>query len=178
MCWKVGFIDTAGDNNADPWLFRGGFFVSGIATLVIIAAVTHTRSLTARALSGPTLLWIGTRSYGLYLYHWPIYQIVRNIAGTKLRFHEFVLCMVATAIITELSYRYLETPVRRGAIGEMWKRRGTREAADRTPRSGRRRRAGRHRARGVRRVPAWQRRNSVRTRWPRRSPKAPRRRAV
>lgn len=126
MSWKVGFIDTFGDNSADPWLFRGGFFVAGIATLLIIAAVTHRDSLTARALSGPTMLWIGTRSYGLYLYHWPIYQIVRNTAGTKLKFHEWVLCMVATAIITEISYRHIETPIRKGQFAAMWQRRGQR----------------------------------------------------
>ena len=126
MSWKVGFIDTFGDNSADPWLFRGGFFVAGIATLLIIAAVTHRDSLTAKALSGPTMLWIGTRSYGLYLYHWPIYQIVRNTAGTKLKFHEWVLCMVATAIITEISYRYIETPIRKGQLAALWQRRGQR----------------------------------------------------
>ena len=126
MCWKVGFINSDGDNSADPWLFRGGFFVASIATLMIIAAVTHRGSLTSRALSGATLLWIGTRSYGLYLYHWPIYQIVRNTAGTKLKFHEWVLCMVATAIITEISYRYIETPIRKGHLSEWWRNRGQR----------------------------------------------------
>lgn len=126
MSWKVGFINSDGDNSADPWLFRGGFFVAGIATLLIIAAVTHRDSITAKVLSGPTLLWIGTRSYGLYLYHWPIYQIVRNTAGTKLKFHEWVLCMVATAIITEISYRYIETPIRKGRFSEWWRNRGSR----------------------------------------------------
>lgn len=79
---RVGFIGD--DNVADAWLFRGGFFIAGIATLMIIAAVTHSGAFTSRALSGSLLLWIGTRSYGLYLYHWPIFQIVRNTAGTKL----------------------------------------------------------------------------------------------
>lgn len=126
MAWKVGFIDTFGDNSADPWLLRGGFFVASIATLLIIAAVTHRDSLTSKMLSGPTILWIGTRSYGLYLYHWPIYQIVRNTAGTRLRFHEWVLCMVATVIVTEISYRYIETPIRKGQLAAAWRRRGER----------------------------------------------------
>jgi len=126
MCWKVGFINSDGDNSADPWLFRGGFLLSGIATLLIIAAVTHSGSLTAKALSTPTLLWIGTRSYGLYLYHWPIYQIVRNTAGTKLKFHEWVLCMVATAVVTEISYRFIETPIRKGQFTAWWRNRAQR----------------------------------------------------
>ena len=88
----------------------------------MIAAVTHPGSITGRALAGPVLLWIGTRSYGLYLYHWPIYQIIRNVAGNKLKLHEFVLAMVATVIITELSYRFVEMPIRRGALGRIWSR--------------------------------------------------------
>ncbi len=126
MSWKVGFIDSDGDNGADSWLFRGGFFVAGIATLLVIAAITHRDSLTSKLLSTPTMLWIGTRSYGLYLYHWPIYQIVRNTAGTKLKFHEWVLCMVVTAIVTEVSYRYIETPIRRGRLSAWWHARGQR----------------------------------------------------
>ncbi len=119
MCVYVGLVDIDG---ADPWLFRGGFFVASLLTLMMIAAVTHQHALTSKVLSIPLLLWIGTRSYGLYLYHWPIYQLIRNIAGKPLAFHEFALAMVATAIITELSYRYVETPIRKGAIGSMWAR--------------------------------------------------------
>ena len=119
MSWFVVFQPDQGVG----FLFQGGLFVTGIATLAIIAAVTHQRGVTGKILSLPVLLWIGTRSYGLYLYHWPIYQIVRNIAANKLQLHEFVLAMVATCIITELSYRYIETPIRQGKLGEMWKRR-------------------------------------------------------
>jgi peptidoglycan/LPS O-acetylase OafA/YrhL len=119
MFWWVGLLD---ENGADPWLFRGGFVLCALATLAIIAAVTHGRAFTSKVLSIPLLLWIGTRSYGLYLYHWPIYQIIRNIAGKPLEFHEFALAMVATAIITELSYRWIETPIRKGTIGESFRR--------------------------------------------------------
>ena len=132
MCWFVSFQPAQG---VHPLLFRGGLFLTGIASLGIIAAVTHQKAATGKLLSHPILLWIGTRSYGLYLYHWPIYQIIRNIAANKLQFHEFVLAMVATVIITELSYRYVETPIRQGKFGELWKRRrsGVRTPSTLTP---------------------------------------------
>ena len=120
MAWYVSFKPGQGVHG---FLFRGGFFFAGIATLAIIAAITHRRAFTGRVLSIPLLLWIGTRSYGLYLYHWPIYQVIRNVAAKDLAFHEFVLAMVATCIVTELSYRYVETPIRRGAISSWWRHR-------------------------------------------------------
>ena len=122
MSWRVGFQPSQGVHG---FLFNGGLFVTGIASLAIIAAVTHQRAVTGRILSLPVLVWVGTRSYGLYLYHWPIYQIIRNIAANKLRFHEFVLAIVATVIITELSYRYVETPIRQGKVGDLIRRRNT-----------------------------------------------------
>jgi peptidoglycan/LPS O-acetylase OafA/YrhL len=113
MAWWMYLL---GPDGADPWLFRGGFLLCAIATLMMIAAVTHHRAMTSKVLSIPVLLWIGTRSYGLYLYHWPIYQLIRNIAGNHLKFHEFVLAMVATCLITEASYRFIETPIRKGTM--------------------------------------------------------------
>ena len=130
MAWKVGFQPSEG---VDGFLFRGGLFATGIATLAVIAAVTHQGALAGRVLSIPILLWIGKRSYGLYLYHWPIYQIIRHIAANRLRLHEFILAMVATCIVTELSYRFVETPIREGRLSELWKRR--RAGARRAPMS-------------------------------------------
>ncbi|MGA0357795.1 MAG: acyltransferase family protein, partial [Ilumatobacteraceae bacterium] len=60
---------------ADTSLFRGGFVLTGLATLAVIAAIAHRRSVTSRLLGVAPLLWVGTRSYGLYLYHWPLYQV-------------------------------------------------------------------------------------------------------
>jgi peptidoglycan/LPS O-acetylase OafA/YrhL len=119
MVWWMYLLDPDG---ANPWLFRGGFFLCGIATLMMIAAVTHERAATSRVLSLPVLLWIGTRSYGLYLYHWPIYQLIRNIAGNHLKLWEFVFAMIVTGIVTELSYRYVETPIRKGTLGASLRR--------------------------------------------------------
>jgi peptidoglycan/LPS O-acetylase OafA/YrhL len=119
MTWWMWLIGPSGGN---PVLFRVGFLLCAVATLMMVAAVTHQRAVTSRVLSIPVLLWIGTRSYGLYLYHWPIYQIMRGIAGVHLSFAEFVFAMIATGIITELSYRFVETPIRKGTVGASWRR--------------------------------------------------------
>ena len=87
---------------------------------MLIAAVTHRYTITSRVLALRPLLWIGTRSYGLYLFHWPIYQIIRKVAGIPLTWPQFVVAMVVTVPITELSYRFLEMPIRRREFGGWW----------------------------------------------------------
>ena len=112
----------------NPWLFRGGFFFTGLATLMVIAAVTHQRALMGRLLGNRVFNWVGTRSYGMYLYHWPIYQIIRGQAGVAMNVKQWVLAMAITLPVTEASYRYIETPIRQGRFGE-WLR------GDRRPRT-------------------------------------------
>jgi peptidoglycan/LPS O-acetylase OafA/YrhL len=95
---------------------------------MMIAAVTHRYALTGRILAIRPLLWIGTRSYGLYLFHWPIYQIIRKVAGVPLTWQQFVGAMAVTVVITELSYRFLEMPIRRREFWAWWdglRRRGS-----------------------------------------------------
>jgi hypothetical protein len=126
LMWWVHLADPAENSltgsQFDPWLFRGGLFLAGLATVMIITAVTHRGAVTGRLLGNPVLSWVGTRSYGLYLFHWPIYQIIREQAGVKMSLGQFVLAMIITVPITELSYRLVEMPVRKGAIGR-WMRR-------------------------------------------------------
>jgi len=117
LCWNTYLATPAG---ADPLLFRGGFFIAGLATLAIIAAVTHRGAYANRLLGNSLFLWVGTRSYGLYLYHWPIYQMIRGVAGNKLTVSEFVLALLLTASITEVSYRLIESPIRRGRWSAHW----------------------------------------------------------
>ena len=104
----------------DPWLFRGGFFLTGLCTIAIIAAATHRRSWIGRLLGIRPLHWVGTRSYGLYLYHWPIFQIIRE-PGQQLTPRQFAIALLIALPLTELSYRLVEVPVRMGRMGE-WMR--------------------------------------------------------
>ena len=109
------YLADGGRNN--PWLFRGGFFLTGVLTLVLIAAASHQGASAGRLLGNKVFLWIGTRSYGLYLYHWPIYQIIRKKAGLDLSLAQFVLAMLIAVPITEASYRFIETPIRKNGFG-------------------------------------------------------------
>lgn len=133
LFWKIHLADPAltmlTGSRFDPWLFRGGLLVAGIATLMVIAAVTHQRAVTGVLLGNPVLSWIGTRSYGLYLYHWPVYQIIRKEAGLSLSVTEFVLAMLVTVPLTEASFRFVEMPVRQGAIGRWLRRERQRPSA-------------------------------------------------
>ena len=119
LTWFLSFHPDIG---TDPWLFRGGFLVTDLATLLMIAAVTHPYTLTTRWLSLRPILWVGTRSYGLYLYSWPIFQIFRDPSRTGLTFREFVVAMAITLVVTELSFRLVETPIRRREFGRWWRR--------------------------------------------------------
>ena len=107
----------------DGALFRGGFLLTGIATIMVIAAVTHQFGAMGRLLGNPLFNWIGTRSYGLYLYHWPIYQIIRGQAGLALKPMQFVVAMLLTVPITEASYHFVEVPIRQGRLSEFFSRR-------------------------------------------------------
>jgi hypothetical protein len=133
LFWKLHLADPAltmlTGSRFDPWLFRGGFLLTGAATLMIIAAVTHQRSLAGGLLGNPLFNWIGTRSYGMYLYHWPIYQIIRKEAGLSLSVNQFIGAMLVTIPLTEASYRFIEMPVRRGAIGNWLRRERRRPSA-------------------------------------------------
>ncbi len=114
MALSLHLVTPAG---ADPWLFRGGFIAVDLATIMVIAAVTHRGSHVGRLLGTPTLAYVGTRSYGLYLFHWPIYEIIRGVAGNHMSVAEFATAMVLTVVITEASYRFVETPIRHQQVG-------------------------------------------------------------
>ncbi|MEQ1699180.1 MAG: acyltransferase family protein [Ilumatobacteraceae bacterium] len=115
----VAFFFTmylAEGNEYNAWLYRGGFLFTGVLTLVLIAAASHQGASAGPLLGNKVFLWIGTRSYGLYLYHWPIYQIIRKQANIELSVVEFVLAMLLTVPITEASYRFIETPIRKNGF--------------------------------------------------------------
>ena len=101
---------------AEP-LFRGGFLITSGATALVIAAVATQRSPLGSVMAVAPLRWIGTRSYGLYLWHWPIYQLTRPRVDVDLgQWETLGLRLVLTVMVTEASYRIIETPIRQGRL--------------------------------------------------------------
>lgn len=123
MIWRFQTVIEGTDEGTVGYdfLFRGGFFLTDLASLAVIAAAVHPSSkILARSLSNPVLVWLGRRSYGFYLFHWPVFQFYRRFAGKGLTPYEFVVLVLFALALTELSYRYIETPVRQGAVSRWW----------------------------------------------------------
>ena len=102
-------------------LYRGGFLFLGVAVAVVIAAAVHsTAGPLGRVLSLPPLRALGLISYGVYLWHWPIY-LVLTPGRTGWEGHGlFVVRVLATLAIATASYFLVEMPIRRGAF-RRWK---------------------------------------------------------
>jgi peptidoglycan/LPS O-acetylase OafA/YrhL len=101
----------------DAVLYRGGFLLVGVCTLACIAMATHPRSLVAKVLSFAPIVWVGTRSYAIYLWHWPVFVLTRP--GVDVPWSPgptLVVRLVLTGVLAELSYRLVENPIRRGAV--------------------------------------------------------------
>jgi peptidoglycan/LPS O-acetylase OafA/YrhL len=96
------------------WLYRGGFTAAALATAAVLAhAVAQPASVTARLLALPPLVWLGKISYGVYLWHWPMFQF---LSGERLGFAGWKLLAVrcaATLGVALVSYWLVELPIRR-----------------------------------------------------------------
>ncbi|MBI4670458.1 MAG: acetyltransferase [Chloroflexi bacterium] len=111
-----------------PFMYQGGMLLVSTATAFVIAAVVHPKSpLLAPLLSIGILQWIGLRSYGLYLWHWPLFMVTRPQLDTPLEGAPLLVFRFAlTFLIAEISYRVVETPIRRfglrngGGLGKAW----------------------------------------------------------
>ncbi|WP_276786528.1 acyltransferase family protein [Trueperella bernardiae] len=115
-----------------PWAYVGGMFLASLLTVVLIASMLVPGSVLAMMGEWRVPRWIGTRSYGLYLWHWPVLVMV-GVAypvafGSVAYLLRSLVAVALTAAICEVSYRYLETPVRKRGIraslawayGEVW----------------------------------------------------------
>jgi peptidoglycan/LPS O-acetylase OafA/YrhL len=107
----------------EPFLYQGGFAALAGATVVLIAAVVHPRGHVGRLLELGPIRWVGTRSYSIYLWHWPIFALTRPQLDLPLdALPTLAVRLLLTAVAAECSYRFVETPIRRGSLGRAWAR--------------------------------------------------------
>ncbi|HET9223278.1 MAG TPA: acyltransferase, partial [Roseiflexaceae bacterium] len=117
LAWQVVAVDEF-----QPRLYQGGLAAIALLSTVVVAAAADGRArLLPRVLGWGPLRWAGLRSYGIYLWHWPIFMVTRpqldvSVDGLPL----LALRVGATLAIAELSYRYVELPIRGGGLGRAW----------------------------------------------------------
>ena len=103
----------------DTALYRGGYLVfAGIAAVVVLVAAHPAVTVTSGLLATRPMVWIGKRSYGIYLWHWPVYMVTRPGVDLPLTgIPVFIFRVGVTVALAAASYRFLEVPIRSGAIG-------------------------------------------------------------
>ncbi|MDA7026608.1 acyltransferase family protein [Bacillus sp. CLL-7-23] len=97
----------------DPFLYYGGMLLISLFAAVFIACVCHPSSLLGQLLSWKPIHWVGTRSYGIYLWHYPVIVLGTPVheIGNPVYWHD-LLKVALTLVLAELSYRFVEKPIR------------------------------------------------------------------
>ena len=116
VSFAVLLVMTIAINGSSNFWYRGGQFVGTILTVLVIYTVLGRKTWLSRFLSNPVLKWMGDRSYSIYLWHYPIILLISK--GIKASWWITLIEIVLSVVLAELSYRFIETPIRHGIIGE------------------------------------------------------------
>ncbi len=104
----------------DAFWYRGGLALASVASAVLIAAITLPGSKMGRVFASKPLLWLGTRSYGIYLWHYPLLLLMNPSNAGAPSVLKIIVEIAVIVGVAELSYRFVENPLRHGAIGKAW----------------------------------------------------------
>lgn len=107
-------------NQYSPFLYEGGFVLLSLSSVLLIAALVHPASRLGPALGWRPLRWIGVRSYGIYLWYFPIIVLTTPAAAHGTSLLRDALQVGATIGVAALSWRFVEEPIRHGALGRLW----------------------------------------------------------
>jgi peptidoglycan/LPS O-acetylase OafA/YrhL len=131
----IGFIGILGTflliDADNPNLYKIAFPLAGLFGAAIVTSIVHPASRFAPILQNQVLLWIGERSYAIYLWHWIIFQVTRpdiDLAGQDWAL--LALRILIVLALADISLRYIELPVRRGVIKNWIKGRKYRTPAE------------------------------------------------
>lgn len=118
----VGLVGLAAmvalTNGYTAFQYRGGTLLCSILTLMVIAACVQPQGTVARALAAEPLVWVGKRSYSIYLWHYPLLLLMNPVANINdTPWWQYILQVLLVVAVAECSYRFIETPFRKGAFG-------------------------------------------------------------
>lgn len=103
-----------------PFLYRGGFVLLAIIVVATVGSMAHPASRLAPIVGCSPMRWIGTRSYGIYLWHFPIIVLTTPAGSSSPGLALAAVQVAATFGIAALSWRFVEDPIRHGALGRLW----------------------------------------------------------
>lgn len=104
-------------SNEDGWLYKGGFYVISFLTLFIIASAVHPSEYFAKLLGNRLFVYIGKRSYSLYLWHYPVIVFTHShFVNGQIPFYAYFIDIALMIVMTEFSYRFIEKPIRKNGL--------------------------------------------------------------
>jgi len=120
----IGFVGLLGVfllvNENDPTLYKLAFPLAGLFGCAILTSIVHPASRFAPILSSKVAVWIGERSYAIYLWHWVVFQVTRpavDLEGSTWAL--YALRILVVFALADISLRLVELPVRSGLV-EYW----------------------------------------------------------
>jgi peptidoglycan/LPS O-acetylase OafA/YrhL len=125
-----------GQNEYSRFLYQGGFVLLSIATAMLVASLVHPAGRLSALMGAAPLVWIGARSYGIYLWHMPIIALTTPASQHSVDLGRAALQVAATISIAALSWHFVEQPIRHGALGRAWRQMRTGTWEPRFPRPG------------------------------------------
>ncbi|MHB1711547.1 MAG: acyltransferase family protein, partial [Acidimicrobiales bacterium] len=108
-------------NQYEPFLYEGGMVLLAVLTALVVAATIHPSSRVGSLLGWEPLRWVGERSYALYLWHYPVIVLTTPLDARPDLLRAGLQVGASMALAT-VSWRYIEQPVRHGALGRLWGR--------------------------------------------------------
>ncbi|RMC46348.1 MULTISPECIES: acyltransferase family protein [unclassified Lactobacillus] len=110
-------------NAEGPFPYYGGMVLFTIATTIFVAVIAHPCSHWNRWMTNPVFNWLGSRSYGIYLYQFPVMIFfedkVANLAEYAFLYHLFEIAIIL--VLSELSYRFIEKPLSKISLSSIKK---------------------------------------------------------
>ncbi|TMV48079.1 acetyltransferase [Paenibacillus mesophilus] len=108
-------------NEYDAFLYRGGMVVLSIAAALVVAALAHPASRLGGLMGWKPLRWVGIRSYGIYLWHYPVIVLTKPAVQTGGADPVLIIVQIATSVgLAAFSWRFIEQPIRHGAVRKLW----------------------------------------------------------